>query len=187
MNELIKISKLWEDCTHYAIITFLYWWNTPSRKGLQTNNTLVCINVNAFSVEILFQLPPCIICLNTQIYQAVMTAVFFFISSKQFAFITSLQSEIHPSIDIVHNFKWLLSQSLYLPFCWQHFNKKHWDLNLKKMHIHLHPTTAVNSNDSQLIICHSKTFSESYQRVFINQCCYTKMWPMIFFTNVISV
>ena len=62
--------------THHAIITFLYRWNTPNRKWLQTNEASIWILTNIFLVAILFQLSPRTICVNTEISLAVMASVF---------------------------------------------------------------------------------------------------------------
>ena len=43
--------------THHAIITLLYWWNTPRRQKIQTNNKSIWIVTNVLLVAILFHFP----------------------------------------------------------------------------------------------------------------------------------
>ena len=40
--------------THHAFFALLYWWNKPSSKSLQTNDTSIWIVSNVFSVAIHF-------------------------------------------------------------------------------------------------------------------------------------
>ena len=54
----------------------IHWWNTHSRKGLQANDISIWIVINVFMGATSLQFPPCTICVNTQIPQAVMATAF---------------------------------------------------------------------------------------------------------------
>ena len=47
-----------------------------TEKDFQTNDKHILIVTNVFLVEICFELPPCTICVNTQISKAVMATAF---------------------------------------------------------------------------------------------------------------
>ena len=89
INLIKKENNLhWTD---YAFVSFFFYfislhlhdlcglikfWHTPNRQGLQISDTPIRIVTNVFSVALHFQLPPCTICVNTQISKAVMATAF---------------------------------------------------------------------------------------------------------------
>ena len=86
-HQKMKITCIEQTCICFFVLCFItlnlhdlcgliYWWHTPNRKGLQTNDTPIWIFTNVFLVAILFQLPQCIICVKTQISKAEMASAF---------------------------------------------------------------------------------------------------------------
>ena len=96
--------------------------------------------------------------------------------------------------------KWLIPEYLCLFFCWKNWSKKHWDLNLKKNEnssiiftLVSFTATALNSNDSQFIVCNSKTavYHSTGSLSISNDIRRLDPWSCFFghrkITNVISV
>ena len=135
--------------THHAIISLLYWWHTPSRKGLQTNETSIWIVTKVFSMVMPFQLPPCTICVNTQVSKAVMATAFESVQSIATTILPAARIKNHAFLYFIETLGMhcklaIMYSPIQAPYAvinyffhsppfhlWNIWGKQNWDLNLK--------------------------------------------------------